>query len=60
MQGVFNMQSKDIIKDENQNQYVKEQAIKFIELGLLRMLYIKGILSEEEYDGIRKVAEEQK
>lgn len=58
MQGVFNMQSKDIIKDENQ--YVKEQAIKFIELGLLRMMYIKGILSEEEYDGIRKVAEEQK
>ena len=48
---------KDII-DEKQK--IKEQAIKFIELGLLRMLYIKGILSEEEYDGIRKVAEEQK
>lgn len=35
------------------------KAIYYRELGLLRFLYEKGILTEEEYHGIRKIAAEQ-
>ena len=35
------------------------KAVYFRELGLLRFLYTKGILTENEYLGIRRIAEEQ-
>lgn len=34
-----------------------EKAIQIWELGLLLFLYEKGFLTEEEYGGIRRIAE---
>lgn len=36
-----------------------EKACYFWELGLLHFLFEKGVISEEEYTGILKIAEEQ-
>lgn len=44
---------------ERQKQTVSD-AVFVWELGLLRFLYEKGILTEEEYHGIYKIATEQK
>ena len=34
-----------------------EKAIQLWELGLLLFLYEKGFLTEEEYNGIRRISE---
>lgn len=36
-----------------------EKAAYYWELGLLRFLFEKGILTEKEYSEIRKIADEQ-
>lgn len=36
-----------------------QTAAYYWELGLLRFLYEKGVISEKEYMGIQKIAEEQ-
>lgn len=43
---------------ERQQQTVSE-AIETWEIGLLKFLYDKGIITQEEYFGIRKIAKEQ-
>jgi len=43
---------------ERKQQTISE-AVQAWELGLLRFLYDKGIITEEEYLGIRKIAEMQ-
>lgn len=43
---------------ERQKQTVSE-AIEMWEIGLLKFLYDKGIITQEEYFGIRKIAKEQ-
>lgn len=39
------------------NTRLTKTAIHMWELGLLKFLYMKGILNEEEYNGIRLIAE---
>ena len=41
------------------NKQLIEKASYYRELGLLQFLYEKGILTEDEYHGIRKIAMEQ-
>ena len=36
-----------------------QKAAYYWELGLLRFLYENGVISEKEYMGIQKIAEEQ-
>lgn len=43
---------------ERKRQSIAE-ATQIWELGLLRFLYDKGIITEDEFFGIRRIAEEQ-
>ncbi len=43
---------------ERKRQTIAE-ATQIWELGLLRFLYDKGIITEDEFFGIRRIAEEQ-
>lgn len=38
---------------------ITEKAVFLWEIGLLRFMFDKGVLSREEYSGIRRIAEEQ-
>lgn len=44
---------------EEKQQQIKIAAIKAWELGFLHFLYAKGILTEEEYNGIMNIADEE-
>ena len=44
--------------NERQQQTISD-AVFYWELGLLRFLYSKGILTEQEYNGILAIAEQQ-
>lgn len=44
--------------NERQRQTIQNAALIW-ELGLLRFLYDKGVLTDTEYDGIRLIAKQQ-